>query len=283
MDWIFQDDNARTFIQMLANGSNPIALKMKPVKMFIELMWSEFQPAIIRYVFAPYCIYLAFIYQLTGSMLGKFLNSSVQRTEYFKAHQLPHKDYQNYFDLNQTEQMKLNHEHGLSTGHGKLELLLLDHYYLKMQAFILTGASLMLMIFFGWIELRQLFESGYQYFFDVWNIIDMISLMLNYVFMSMFFICIYYNVEYFDKKRIQDIGSWAIFFMWIKVFYWFRLFPQYAYYVKLITQTISDSRDFSFLVLIIMIAFGNFLYVANRTNDGVYEPVDPNDPNGASK
>ena len=131
----------------------------------------------------------------------------------------------------------------------------------------------MLMIFFGWIELRQLFESGYQYFFDVWNIIDMISLMLNYVFMSMFFICIYYNVEYFNKSRIQDIGSWAIFFMWIKVFYWFRLFPQYAYYVKLITQTISDSRAFSFLVLIIMIAFGNFLYVANRTNDGVYETV----------
>ena len=125
------------------------------------------------------------------------------------------------------------------------------------------------MIYFGGVELRQLYESGYNYFFDIWNVIDMSSLLLNYLFMSMFFTNIFYNVEYFDQNLIYFYGSFAIFFMWIKVFYWFRLFPDYAYYVKLITQTISDSANFSLLVLIIMIAFGNFLMVADINNEGM--------------
>lgn len=119
------------------------------------------------------------------------------------------------------------------------------------------------MIYFGKIELTQLYETGWNYFFDFWNMIDITSLILNYTFMSMFFTCIVYNKEYFDDNLIYELGSFAIFFMWIKVFYWFRLFPEYAYYVKLITQTIFDSANFSILVMIIMIAFGNFLMVAN--------------------
>jgi len=96
----------------------------------------------------------------------------------------------------------------------------------------------------------------------------MSSWALNFSFMSMFFLCVVLRQEYFARELILTIGSWAMFLMWIKVFYWCRLFSSYAYYVRLIMQTISDSRKFMILVMIILISFGNFIYVADATNYG---------------
>jgi len=94
----------------------------------------------------------------------------------------------------------------------------------------------------------------------------MSSWALNFSFMSMFFLCVVLREEYFQREVILTIGSWGMFLMWIKVFYWFRLFSSYAYYVRLIMQTIFDSRKFMILVVIILISFGNFIYVADATN-----------------
>ena len=52
--------------------------------------------------------------------------------------------------------------------------------------------------------------------------------------------------------------------MWIKVFYWMRLFSALAYYVKLIQQTISDSMNFMLMVFLIILSFANFFYVIDR-------------------
>ena len=60
------------------------------------------------------------------------------------------------------------------------------------------------------------------------------------------------------------IGSFASFFMWIKVFYWMRLFKSMAYFVKLIQQTISDSLNFMFMVGLITVSFANFFFVASK-------------------
>lgn len=131
-----------------------------------------------------------------------------------------------------------------------------------------VGIALCLISYFGFIELRQLRQSGFSYFYDTWNFIDMSSWALNFSFMSMFFLCVVLREEYFQREVILTIGSWGMFLMWIKVFYWFRLFSSYAYYVRLIMQTISDSRKFMILVVIILISFGNFIYVADATNYG---------------
>jgi hypothetical protein len=72
----------------------------------------------------------------------------------------------------------------------------------------------------------------------------------------------YFDGEYFDSNTIQTLGSFGMFLMWLKVFYWFRLFSSYAYYVRLIVQTLVDSGKFMLLVLLILVSFGNFVYVA---------------------
>jgi len=52
--------------------------------------------------------------------------------------------------------------------------------------------------------------------------------------------------------------------MWIKVFYWMRLFPSLAYYVNLIKQTVVDVQSFLLMCIIILSAFANFFYVLNN-------------------
>jgi hypothetical protein len=51
--------------------------------------------------------------------------------------------------------------------------------------------------------------------------------------------------------------------MWIKVFYWMRLYSSAAYYVKLITQTLSDVKLFLLLCLIIVFAFASLFFMLN--------------------
>ena len=123
------------------------------------------------------------------------------------------------------------------------------------------------MMAFAGLEITQLWKSErpQEYFYDFWNCVDMISISLNYMFLMMFLINLIIEEAYFSHNLVLDIGSWAMFFMWIKVFYWFRLFETYAKYIKLIIQTITDMQYFFTMVLIILISFGNFMYVANNT------------------
>jgi hypothetical protein len=72
-----------------------------------------------------------------------------------------------------------------------------------------------------------------------------------------------FDMEYIRIEQINTVGSFACFFMWIKVFYWMRLFTTTAYYVKLIQETISDSMPFMCMVFLIMASFANFIYVIN--------------------
>ena len=97
---------------------------------------------------------------------------------------------------------------------------------------------------------------------------DMMSLYCNLLFLTMFSICLIREEEYFRSDLMHIIGAYACFFMWIKIFYWMRLFSSLAYYVKLIYQTIADISAFMLMVLIILTSFGCFLYVCNRNLTG---------------
>lgn len=77
-------------------------------------------------------------------------------------------------------------------------------------------------------------SSGFEYFADYWNCIDSTSLTINTIFLSMTTVNLVHENEHFPVVLVRTYGSFACFFMWIKVFYWMRLFSALAYYVKLI-------------------------------------------------
>ena len=43
--------------------------------MFIQLMWQNYQPAIIKWIFAPYCTYMFFFILLASKGAGEFLDA----------------------------------------------------------------------------------------------------------------------------------------------------------------------------------------------------------------
>lgn len=199
MDWIFIGDNAQTMLAVLSGQAQPKALKMKAIKTFISLMWKHYQDAIIKNIFIPYAFYLVALSYLAGGVCGEFIllfyeDDIVKQTE----------EYQQQY---------------LITG---------------IKAYFLTAVSTACMFCFGSLEMGQMAADGFGYFTDYWNCIDATSLSLNTVFLGMFTVnCIFQN-EYFKIELLYSFGGFATFFMWIKVFYWMRLFSALAYYVKLI-------------------------------------------------
>ena len=71
----------------------------------------------------------------------------------------------------------------------------------------------------------------------------------------------------FSISSLRAYIGFACFIMWIKVFYWMRLWESTAYYVKLITQTLSDVKLFLLLCLVILFAFANLFFMLNIGTD----------------
>lgn len=73
MDWIFEGDNAKLLLHMLATQANNSALTKKSIRIFVDLMWSKYQAAIIKFIFVPYIAYLMVLSSLSGFVCGEFI------------------------------------------------------------------------------------------------------------------------------------------------------------------------------------------------------------------
>ena len=56
----------------------------------------------------------------------------------------------------------------------------------------------------------------------------------------------------------------AVFCMWVKAFYWLRLFGSTSFYIKLIRETIWDIRHFFILFVFILMTFGSMIIIMNE-------------------
>lgn len=74
-DWLFENDNAKVMVQLLASEANNVTLTKKTIKVFIELMWDTYQPEIVRYMFVPYLCYLILISYVGGYCIPNYLQS----------------------------------------------------------------------------------------------------------------------------------------------------------------------------------------------------------------
>ena len=75
-DWLFENDNAKTLITMLSTNENPLVLTTKSITMFINVVWKEYQNAILRRILVPILIYQAFFIYLCCGCLTNFLDRS---------------------------------------------------------------------------------------------------------------------------------------------------------------------------------------------------------------
>ena len=67
--------------------------------------------------------------------------------------------------------------------------------------------------------------------------------------------------------------------MWYRFYRWFRLFPNTAIYIKMISETIYDIKNFLLILQIVLCAFGNALLIVDRYQrqtpdvEGTYQPL----------
>ena len=77
-------------------------------------------------------------------------------------------------------------------------------------------------------------------------------------------VVIYHGCEYkIELNTIIQIASWAIVMHWLMLYYWLRLFPELAFYVTMITETIGDIANFFLMFVMCVAMFANAVYVLN--------------------
>lgn len=59
------------------------------------------------------------------------------------------------------------------------------------------------------------------------------------------------------------LGSFAIVLLWIKLFYWLRLFKPFSAFIRIISEIVKDIRVFSAMLLLCLAAFANVIMVLN--------------------
>ena len=104
------------------------------------------------------------------------------------------------------------------------------------------------------LEVRQVRMQGFAYFLSFWNDLDITSFALNITFIA----C---DLAHVDPLKTRCVGSCAVFLMWIKFFYFLRLFQPTSALVRMIIEICHDMATFSLVLTIAMIGFGNVFYI----------------------
>ena len=133
-----------------------------------------------------------------------------------------------------------------------------DNYALPDEV-ILRFIIIICVCYFALLEFVSMFRDGWQYWTDVFNYIDWAAFFLN-------FYTIHHIVreEGEDRDLIRTLVSILVMLMWIKTFYWLRLFSGTSFYIRLIRETLYDIKYFLVLFLFILMCFGSALTIMNQ-------------------
>ena len=108
---------------------------------------------------------------------------------------------------------------------------------------------------------------------DYWNYIDGVGLLMNGFLMVMLNVnCMTESNYWFHKHNVRMIGALGSFLLWVKLFYWMRLFQETAYFITLIRNVIQDIKVFMVMLIIMLIAFSSFFKILNKNTKGFLDP-----------
>ena len=134
-------------------------------------------------------------------------------------------------------------------------------YLFCLSYYSVTGTDLFLIFAFGinilllFYELRQL-ASGWSYFKDVWNFIDLITTVMMAV---MFFIS-------FQSAGPDSLTSVVLLFSWVRGISYFRIIKKTRYYINLLRNVLVDIMPFMFILLYSTLAFSVIFEVLDIEN-----------------
>ena len=108
------------------------------------------------------------------------------------------------------------------------------------------------------LELKQVRGDPVAYASNFWNILDMVSLVSCGVFM---FLDLLTNT---NTDVLNVISAVAVLILWMKLFYWLRLFKPFSAFIRMISEIVMDIRVFAVMLFIVFVAFGNCIIILNK-------------------
>ena len=107
------------------------------------------------------------------------------------------------------------------------------------------------MLLFEAIECCQLRALGFrEYFSDFWNILDQLSFFTNATTLLV------HTIDA-DASLQKTIAAIAIFLLYVKFFYWLRLFDHTAAFIRMLKEIIVDIVPFLTFLVICIAMFSN--------------------------
>lgn len=130
----------------------------------------------------------------------------------------------------------------------------------------------LLAYFLLFVSFGRLISTGVKRFFfrDFWNIYDLVSFGLNLAII----ICDVADVEF---EKTNAICCPAVGLMWIKTFYYLKIFPQFSTLIWLVETVMWDMKAFLVVFFIAIFAFANAFYILG------FNKLNTSDPNFAEE
>ena len=132
--------------------------------------------------------------------------------------------------------------------------------------FVVRWIILILVIYFVFFEVVAIVRDGWNYLTDVFNYFDWAAFILNFyvTYTTVFDPEISPGKESDEEfKQRRAVAAFLAMLMWVKTFYWMRLFTYTSFYIRLIQETFSDIKYFLILFVFILMTFGNALMIMN--------------------
>ena len=199
-------------------------------------MWDIYRPQIITWIFFPFLVYMSMFLGLVFHSSNAYIYLLTIKSQGLE---------QEY------EQLFIDHDF---ERHAKI--------YLVVSIFC-SGYLLQ----YAYMESLEMKDNTFDYLCDYWNFFDMCNLVTNGLFLWALNSSLLFDIRY-EEHWVRKIGGISCFFLWIKVFYWMRLFQSAAHFLNLITETVVEIKMFSIMLCIIMLAFGSFFFVLNKATPG---------------
>lgn len=108
--------------------------------------------------------------------------------------------------------------------------------------------------YFFFIEGKQLLKNPGEYFTSFWNLADL----LNY---SLCMIVLIADLSDFDKKVKRPVAAMCLIVLWVKMFYFLRVFDSTSKLIRMIIEIVNDMKTFLIVLMIGVLGFTGGLYI----------------------
>ena len=126
--------------------------------------------------------------------------------------------------------------------------------------FVFCIILLFLTLYFAYIEIIQMLYLKVEYFKKFWNIIDIISLILN-----MF--CVITDLAGLNSIKHTPVLACSVLIMWLKLVYFGRMFLSTAWMVRMIINTVVNLKWFILMFYLMVVGFSNSFMIISRIDN----------------